>query len=189
MDKRTFDELRPKADEAIRAGFTVDEFLTLHDIPRAHWYDVRPKEFKWLKIQKDLGIERKHKTKTTKENRFNSMLPRINDAIEKGMRLKDFLAQEGISSKTWERLRPPSFHWKDIQDKKGIRRIEAKRGPKPNCQNTLQQNKKTSACKFYFDRIVAIAQKLEKAEVGEESGRMIEEINLLHKVILHLHEN
>ena len=63
MDKKTFDELRPKADESIRAGFTEGEFLTLNDIPKNHWYAIKPRKFDWLKIQNELGIHRNTRTK------------------------------------------------------------------------------------------------------------------------------
>lgn len=62
----TFKSIRPKVDEAIRAGFTRSEFCDLEGISRHDWYAVKPKDFHWRKIQKSLGIELKN-SRTTEE--------------------------------------------------------------------------------------------------------------------------
>lgn len=56
--KKTWDKIRPIADEAIRAGLGLDEFLELADITRRDWYEIKPEGWHWTAIQKKLGIKR-----------------------------------------------------------------------------------------------------------------------------------
>jgi hypothetical protein len=51
--------LRNEVDEAIRAGLTAKEFMELHDISRDQWYKMKPKGFKWHRIQTELKVKRK----------------------------------------------------------------------------------------------------------------------------------
>ena len=56
---QTWEQIRPAADEAIRAGLTIGEFQELQGISRDQWYRIKPKGFKWHHIQKKLGIKKK----------------------------------------------------------------------------------------------------------------------------------
>lgn len=56
---KRWENMRKDIDEAIRAGLTAKEFMELNDISRDQWYRMKPKGFKWHKIQTELNIKRK----------------------------------------------------------------------------------------------------------------------------------
>jgi hypothetical protein len=52
-----WDDIRDQVDKAIRSGQSKDDFCEEHGIPRVEWYRMKPKQFKWHKIQKQLNIK------------------------------------------------------------------------------------------------------------------------------------
>jgi len=61
-----WEEIRENVDKAIRAGQTKDDFCDENDISRGQWYSMKPKGFKWHKIQLELGVKVK-KPRSAKE--------------------------------------------------------------------------------------------------------------------------
>jgi hypothetical protein len=57
MDVLNWENVRPKADVAIRAGMKTKDFLDEMGITRSEWTKIKPADFHWRKIQCSLGIK------------------------------------------------------------------------------------------------------------------------------------
>jgi len=60
---KTWNEIRPLVDAAIRRGQTKPDFCEEHDITLSQWNTMKPKGFNWRGIRKELGITTKYKPK------------------------------------------------------------------------------------------------------------------------------
>lgn len=118
MAKDTFETLRPKIDEAIRAGLSLKEFLELHEINKNVWYTIKPKSFNWIDIQKKLGVERKIEYKKkpgtkTKENlpKWDNIKDEVLKAIQNGWTMTRFCKAKGLKKSQWYQIKPKGFDW------------------------------------------------------------------------------
>jgi len=57
VDVKKWESIRDLVDKSIRSGQSKDDFCDEHNITRGEWYKLKPKNFKWQKIQKQLNIK------------------------------------------------------------------------------------------------------------------------------------
>jgi hypothetical protein len=86
--KKNWDAIRSEVDKAIRAGWTLTEFFESQGwVNRESWYRMKPTGFNWGKIQKELGVQRKKKTKKKKKKKLNEK--KLNEMNLKDMKLNE----------------------------------------------------------------------------------------------------
>jgi len=63
----SWETLRPIVDDAIRDGRTCKEFLFEQDINASDWIKVKPKEFNWHRVRRELGLTKTPERKPKEE--------------------------------------------------------------------------------------------------------------------------
>ena len=79
---KTWNEIRPLVDVAIRQGQTKPDFCEEHDITVTQWNTIKPKGFNWRGIRKELGITTKYKTKAQDHNPDAFFIPSDESIID-----------------------------------------------------------------------------------------------------------